>query len=132
MAFLASLWGKAMMGAAVVLFIAAAFFCNRWMDTVAELENERDATAKAEAEIVRTQAALAAAESRATARAEQTATQRRDEEVIRDAPETFNCPSSPAIRDALRILRDRRAGDTPATGDTAEPSDLLDIPGDPG
>jgi hypothetical protein len=132
MTFLASLWGKAMMGAAVVLFIAAAFFCNRWMDAVGELQDERDATAKAEAEIVRTQAALVAAESRATARATQTATQRRDEEVIRNAPETYNCASSPAVRDSLRILRDRRASDTPADGDTAEPSDLRGVPANPG
>lgn len=132
MTFLASLWGKAMMRAAAVLFIAAAFFCNRWMDAVGELQDERDATAKAEAEIVRTQAALAAAESRATARATQTATQRRDEEVIRNAPETYNCASSPAVRDSLRILRDRRASDTPATGDTAEPSDLRGVPANPG
>lgn len=132
MTFLASLWGKAMMGAAVVLFIAAAFFCNRWMDAVGELQDERDATAKAEAEIVRTQAALAAAESRATARATQTATQRRDEEVIRNAPETYNCASSPAVRDSLRILRDRRASDTPAAGDTAQPSDLRGVPANPG
>ena len=124
MGFLASLWGKAMMGAAVVLFIAAAFFCNRWMDAVAELQDERDATAKAEAEIIRTQTALVAAESRATARAAQTATQRQDEELVRDAPETYECASSPAVRGALGILWDRRAGDPPASGDTAEPPDL--------
>lgn len=128
MAFLASLWGKAMMGAAVVLFVAAAFFCNRWMDTVAELQDERDATAKAEAEIVRTQAALAADESRATARAAQSVTQRQDEEAVRDAPETYNCASSPSVRNALGILRNRRTGDTPAVGGAAEPSDVRDLP----
>lgn len=129
MTFLSSLWGKAMMGAAVVLFIAAAFFCNRWMDTVAELEDERDATAKAEAEIARTQAALAAAETRAAERAAQTITQRQDEEAVRNAPETYNCASSPSVRDALGILRNRREGDTPAADSPAEPASVRDIPG---
>ena len=132
MAFLASLWGKAMLGAVVVLFAAAAFFCNRWVDARADLAEARDATVAAEEEIKRTQAALEAAETRARDRAAQTATQRRDEEVIRNAPETYNCASSPAVRDSLRILRDRRAGDTPAPGGATEPSDVRGLPGDPG
>jgi hypothetical protein len=132
MTFLASLWGKAMLGAVVVLFIAAAFFCNRWVDARADLADALDATAKAEAEIERTRAALDAAETRARDRAAQSATQRQDEELVRNAPETFNCASSPAVRDSLRILRDRRAGDTPASGDTAQPSDVRGVPGNPG
>ena len=121
MGFLASLWGKAMMGAAVVLFIAAAFFCNRWMDAVAELQDALDATAKAEAEITRTRAALDAAEARARDRAAQTATQRQDEEIVRDAPETYECASSPAVRGALDILRSRRV----------EQDELLELPSQP-
>ena len=124
MGFLASVWGKAMMGAVVVLFIAAAFFCNRWVDAREDLADALDATAKAEAEITRTRAALDAAETRARDRAAQTATQRQDEELVRDAPETYECASSPAVRGALGILRDRRAGDTPAAGDSAVPPEL--------
>jgi len=124
MAFLASLWGKAMTGAVVVLFIAAAFFCSRWVSAREDLADAIDATAKAEAEIARTRAALDAAEARARERAAQTATQRRDEETLRDAPETYECASSPAVRGALGILRDRRASDTTASGDTAEPPEL--------
>jgi len=124
MGFLASLWGKAMTGAVVVLFIAAAFFCSRWVAAREDLADALDATAKAEAEITRTRAALDAAETRARDRAAQTATQRQDEEIVRDAPETYECASSPAVRGALGILRDRRASDTTASGDTAEPPEL--------
>ncbi|WP_339336743.1 hypothetical protein [uncultured Maricaulis sp.] len=122
--FLSSVWGKAMAGAVVVLFIAAAFFCSRWVAAREDLADALDATAKAEAEITRTRAALDAAETRARDRAAQTATQRQDEELVRDAPETYECASSPAVRGALGIMRDRRTGDTPASGDTAEPPDL--------
>jgi hypothetical protein len=124
MGFLASVWGKAMMGAVVVLFIAAAFFCNRWVSAREDLADALDATAKAEAEITRTRAALDAAEARARDRAAQTATQRQDEETIRDVPETNNCGASPAIGRALDILRQRRTNNSPASGSPSVPPEL--------
>lgn|GEM_PF-2925441 len=139
MGFLSSLRANVTQWAAGAAIVLAVIFLGLWRmaddaradEHAARLEAE-DATAKAEAEIDRTRAALEAAETRAENRALQSATQRRDEEVIRNAPETYNCASSPAVRDSLRILRDRRAGDTPASGDTAEPSDVRGVPGDPG
>lgn len=131
MALLANLRANVTQWAAGAAIVLAVIFLGLWRmaddarayEYAARLEAE-DATAKAEAEITRTRAALDAAEARARDRAAQTATQRQDEETVSDAPETYECLSSPAVRGALGILRDRRTGDPPAAGDTAEPPEL--------
>ena len=138
-ALLGTLWGKIMTGAAGALLALAVLFCVLWVFADRAHERERqarldaeDAQAVAEAETKRTAQALTAAEERAAARAAQSATQREDEEAVRDAPETFNCASSPAIGRALGILFERRAGDTPEAGDPAQPSDVHGLPGNAG
>jgi len=120
-----------MTGVAGACFALAILFCVLWSFADRARAHERearltaeDAAVSAEAETKRTQAALAAAETRAELRERQTLVQRRDEETIRDAPETYDCGSSPAVRGALGILRDRRTSDPPAAGDTAEPPEL--------
>ena len=124
---LSSVWGKVMTGVAGACFALAILFCVLWSFADRAREHERearltaeDAAISAEAETKRTQAALAAAETRAELRERQTLVQRRDEETIRDVPESNTCGSSPAIGRALDILRDRRTSD-PSTGrDPAE------------
>ena len=128
---LSSVWGKVMTGVAGACFALAILFCVLWSFADRARAHERearltaeDAAVSAEAETKRTQAALAAAETRAELGERQTLVQRRDEETIRDVPETYECASSPAVRGALGILWERRTSDPPAAGDAAVPPEL--------
>lgn len=99
--------------------IALVFFF-LWVLAAGKAERERegrltaeDNLVKAEEELVRYSAALEAAESRNTARQSAREELRHGESIILENPVTDDCVASPAIRDALDILRQRRAGDTP-------------------
>ena len=70
-----------------------------------------DAAAEATEETKRTVQALEASESRNNARQESRQELRDDEAQILQNPVTADCMASPAIRDALDILRQRGAGD---------------------
>lgn len=120
LAFLGSLWAKFAVwiaGGAAVL--AALLFClilwalDGKSDAEAELLDTKDQLAAQVEENERLGLSLAAAEATADRRSGQRDTQARDEEAIRNEPVTYECAASPAVRGALGILSDRRAGDTP-------------------
>lgn len=128
---LSSVWGKVMTGAAGACFALAVLFCFLWSVADNARDRERqarlvaeDAAISAEVETKRTQAALIAVETRAALRESQTIMQRRDEETIRDVPETNTCGASPAVGRALDILRQRRTNNPPAAGGPSVPPEL--------
>jgi hypothetical protein len=118
MTFLSAIWNKFqgyIAGGAIAIALVFFFL---WTLAAGKAEREREARltaednlVKAEEEIVRYSAALEAAESRNNARQSAREELRHDEAIILENPVTVDCVASPAVRDALDILRQRRAGD---------------------
>jgi hypothetical protein len=122
LALLNSLWGRLALGVAGALLVLAFCFWGLWRmaegdraRTAAELEQVKDSLAEQVEENRRARLALDAVTRRADARAERQENQTRDEEAIRDEPVTYECAASPAVGNALRILRQRSEGNPPAT-----------------
>lgn len=120
MAILSSLWGKVLAIGAGACLTLAAMFCLLWLLAAGKAEREREArlnaednVAKLSEELIRSDAALLAAESRSNDRTEAREELRDDEARILQNPVTAHCSGSPAIRDALSVLSNRRSGDTP-------------------
>ena len=114
-AILGSLWGKALAIGAGVCITLAAGFCLLWILADRKAEREREArlnaednVAKLSEELLRSDAALLAAESRSSERQDAREELRDDEALILQNPVTRDCVASPAILDALGILRERR------------------------
>lgn len=115
-----SLWGKVLAIGAGACLTLAAMFCLLWLLAAGKAEREREArlnaednVAKLSEELIRSDAALLAAESRSNERTEAREELRDDEARILQNPVTRDCVASPAIRDALGVLSNRRSGDTP-------------------
>ena len=113
-ALLGGLWGKVLAIGAGVCLTLAAMFCFLWILASGKAERERearlnaeDSVAKLSEELIRSDAALLAAESRSQARQEARNELRNDEAQILQNPVTRDCMASPAIRDALGILSER-------------------------
>ena len=119
MAIFSSLWGKVLaIGAGVCLTLAVGF-CLLWLLAAGKAEREREArlnaednVAKLSEELIRSDAALLAAESRSNERQGAREELRDDEARILQNPVTRDCVASPAIRDVFDRLRLRRSGDT--------------------
>lgn len=118
MTFLSAIWNRFqgyIAGGAIAIALVFFFL---WTLAAGKAEREREARltaednlVKAEEEIVRYSAALEAAESRNNARQSAREELRHDEAIVLENPVTADCVASPAVRDALDILRQRRAGD---------------------
>jgi hypothetical protein len=116
-ALLGGLWGKVLAIGAGVCLTLAAMFCFLWLLAAGKAERERearlnaeDSVAKLSEELIRSDAALLAAESRSSERQSAREELRDDETFILQNPVTRDCMASPAIRDALSRLRERRQG----------------------
>lgn len=119
-ALLSSITGKVLAVGAGVCLTLAAMFCLLWILASGKAERERrarldaeDTVAKQAEELIRSNMALIAAESRSEARQQAREELRDDYAEILETPVTVDCSASPAIRAVLGQLRERREGDTP-------------------
>jgi hypothetical protein len=113
------LWSAAqgyVIGGLIAIAVALFFLCIFAFGAKARAERRatlaEDNVAKLSEELMRSDAALLAAESRSNERQGAREELRDDEARILQNPVTRDCVASPAIRDALGVLSNRRSGDT--------------------